>query len=146
MSKESFDAYFLDFDFIDVNEKEADLHVSTSAAVIVITDAIDVTPESKELLLNILSAIGISDESQCQIITLAVGEMVPFRKLKTASAAKFLIMGLAPSRISLQIEARANQQIHFGGKSLVFGPTLATLLKNRDAKKALWDAIKTWKS
>ena len=111
--------------------------------LLIVAKAIDLTPENRKTLSDMLNAIKYNLEDSTMIL-LDEGESVSINSyLHQHDIKKVISFGLSAKDIGLQIAAGAYRLIEMEELNLVFSHTLRDLNADKQKKIALWRTIQT---
>nr|MBS0037221.1 hypothetical protein [Saprospiraceae bacterium] len=101
--------------------------------------------DEKAFLIKIAEALNCSAESDCQFIEVRKDQYCPFENLAQTDAHLFLLFGLLPSALNLQISLKKYQVISMADKKLLFADIPAEISNSKNLKMQLWNQLKNLK-
>ncbi len=129
-----------DFPVFDIPEYGRD---STEwSGTIVFVGKCTMETDEKDLLQKILAAIGKDYESVQIVHVLNNQKLRLSESLDVSVDYTLFLFGLNPSSLGLQIDPRFYRCLRIGKWKIINCHTLSFLMKNRSAKKALWESMK----
>jgi len=137
------DASFFDFPIYHVPEANSESVGEGHPQMVIITNPDVNDPKCVELLDGIRNAIGSNNENTV-MVTLSEGEKIKISDQLFFSSMQYcIILGISAKEVGLNLE-KSQFRIHqINDTRYVFSPALKVLTENTDAKKALWQALKT---
>jgi hypothetical protein len=127
----------------EYNLSRAPVMLEHSKSIFIISPPIG--DDDKAFIHKIVEALSYSAELDCQFIEVPKEQYFPFEDLAQADAHLFLIFGLPPSALNLQISIKKYQVISLAEKKLLFADNPAEISNSKTLKMQLWNQLKNLK-
>ncbi|MGB1206026.1 MAG: hypothetical protein ACPG5B_10280 [Chitinophagales bacterium] len=134
---------FFDENLYAINDFPIAAQQQTIEAVVVYKNTINELPQNeKELLQNILKAIGFSLE-KVVLVNVEAGNIKNFAHIKEVFKPKYFIgFGVLRTDIGLNIDLKGYKPTEFNGVSLLVAHKLSDIEGNKKRKLILWKCLK----
>ncbi len=98
-------------------------------------------PEESEMLTRLTQAIGRNPE-ELAFVAARKEELPPYKRLNKDFSFEYMIaFGIQPSDLGLNIEAKINEIVRMGGRSLLFTRSYRKLEGEQESKADLWRSM-----
>ena len=128
----------------EMDAADTGLTINKQFDVVVLYDgeADQLPNEEKNLLTNILKAIGLSIK-KVNLLNINNLKGIGFSQLRKAYGQTRIIgFGISPTQLNLQIQTALYQKVEMMGCQLLFANTLLEISKDTSKKKLLWGSLK----
>ncbi|MDG1101068.1 MAG: hypothetical protein P8N29_07680 [Saprospiraceae bacterium] len=111
--------------------------------LLIISRDLDLTPESRKTLSQILNAIKYNLEDSCMLV-LGDAQLISINSyVRQYAIQKVISFGISPKDIGLQINPSAYRLIEMEALKLVFSHKISSLNSDKQKKIKLWNTLQT---
>lgn len=126
-----------------VSQNDIKLEGAHKNQLLIVARSIDLTPENRKTLGQILNAIKYNLEDSCLLI-LEENESISINSIaKQYDIKKIISFGISPKDLGFQIAAGAYRMIEMEKLRLVFSHKIGDLNTDKQKKIKLWNTIQT---